>query len=634
MKLSLDDKFPVLQNTKLGWVVSGGYKELQTQPISNEPSCLLVTSNETLSEQLRLFWELEEYTNTPPHYSDEEIRCEEHFAKYTNRDCTGRFVVRLPFSESPAALGKSRDIAEKRMHHLKRRLERYPKLREQYHTFIQEYIDLGHMSLATSSAPDECVFLPHHCAVKEGSSTTKCRVVFDASAKTSNGKSLNDILMTGPVLQDSLVNILLRFRFPSVVLAGDVRQMYRMVLLCNDHRDICRILWRWSKEEPLLEYCLNTVTYGTKSASYLATKCVQQLLLSHEEYFPKTVQRAIKGTYVDDVLTGAETIDEAKQLRQELCQIFAAGGFHLRKWASNKPEALEGVPEEDREMKIHIDFNEPNTIKALGIHWKPCSDEFRFSVQPPKILQPTKRIILSEIASLFDPLGLIAPIIINAKLLMQRLWELKVDWDTIPPGELIDIWQSFVQSLALLNSFQIPRRVIGTTRTSQVFLHGFSDASERAMGACVYIRTIDDAGNQSPLLLCAKSKVAPIGNKRSTLPRLELCAAVILSRLISNVTKAVEQPFDEIQAWVDSKVVLAWLNGGASRWKTFVANRVAEISTHLPAIIWNHIESENNPADLISRGASAEQIQHNMLWWNGPTGTQTPIVTSQLPATN
>ncbi|XP_062714183.1 uncharacterized protein LOC134290964 [Aedes albopictus] len=323
MKLGLDDKFLVLQNTKLGWVVSGGYKELQTQPISSEPSCLLVTSNETLSEHLRLFWELEEYINTPPHYSDEEIRCEEHFAKHTNRDYTGRFVVRLPFSKSPVALGKSRDIAEKRMHHLERMLERYPKLREQYHTFIQEYIDLGHMSLATSSAPDECVFLPHHCVVKEASSKTKCRVVFDASAKAYNGKSLNDILMTGPVLQDSLVNILLRFRFPSVV-AGDVRQIYRN----------CRILCRWSKEEPLLEYCLNTVTYGTKSASYPATKFVQQLLLSHEEYFPETVQRAIKGTYVEDVLTGAENIDEAKQLRQELCQIFAAGGFHLRKWAS------------------------------------------------------------------------------------------------------------------------------------------------------------------------------------------------------------------------------------------------------------------------------------------------------------
>ncbi|XP_065091670.1 uncharacterized protein LOC135712644 [Ochlerotatus camptorhynchus] len=164
----------------------------------------------------------------------------------------------------------------------------------------------------------------------------------------------------------------------------------------------------------------------------------------------------------------------------------------------------------------------------------------------------------------------------------------------------------------------VPRRVIGTNRTSRIFLHGYSDASERAIGACIYIRTIDDAGNNSSHLLCAKSKVAPIGIKRTTLPRLELCAAVILARLINNVTSAINQPFFEIRAWVDSSVVLVWLNGGASRWKTFVSNRVAEITTHLPAVNWSHIASEQNPADLISRGASPEQIQHNSLWWNGP----------------
>ncbi|XP_062556609.1 uncharacterized protein LOC134221434 [Armigeres subalbatus] len=318
--------------------------------------------------------------------------------------------------------------------------------------------------------------------------------------------------MAGPVLQDSLMNILLRFRFPSVVLAGDVKQMYRMVQVSNDDRNNIRILWRWTKDEQVQEYCLNTVTYGTKSASYLATKCVQELLLSHRNQYPISVGRAIKGIYVDDVLIGAETSEEAKRLRQELCNIFSAGGFHLRKWASNSAEVIEEIPEEDREMKGPIDLNEPSTIKTLGIHWQPCSDKFLFSVQHVKILQPTKRSILSNIASLFDPLGLLAPIIIQAKLLMQRLWELKVDWDTIPPGELIIIWQNFVQSLALLNSFQVPRRVISVNRICQIFLHGYSVASEKAMGACVYIRAVDDAGNCSSHLLCAKSKVAPIGN--------------------------------------------------------------------------------------------------------------------------
>ncbi|XP_058816493.1 uncharacterized protein LOC131679770 [Topomyia yanbarensis] len=277
--------------------------------------------------------------------------------------------------------------------------------------------------------------------------------------------------------------------------------MYRMVLLHEADRDYQRILWRWSNDEPMNEYRLHTVTYGTKSASYLATKCVQQLLLSFREQYPQAVEKASKGTYVDDLLVGADNIDEAKRIRSQLSDIFDSGGFHLRKWASNDAAALEGLPETDRELKMPIEIDDSNTIKALGIHWQPCSDELHFSYQPSQILQPTKRTILSQIASLFDRLGLLAPIIVKAKLVMQRLWELKVAWDATPPGEL---------------------------------------------------------------------------------------------------------------------VALAWINGGASRWKTFVANRVAEAVTYLPAINWGHVDTHLYPADLISRGMIPEQLKDNKLWWDGP----------------
>ncbi|XP_058817552.1 uncharacterized protein LOC131680856 [Topomyia yanbarensis] len=304
------------------------------------------------------------------------------------------------------------------------------------------------MSLAAPSTTRRPIVLPHHCVVKEASITTKCRVVFDASAKTTSGKSLNDILMAGPVLQDSLIAILLRFRFPTIVLTGDIQQMYRMVLLHEDDRDYQRILWRWSNDEPMNEYQLNTVTYGTKSASYLATKCVQQLLLSFRERYPQAVEKASKGTYVDDLLVGADNIDEAKRLRSQLSDIFDPGGFHLRKWASNDAAALEGLPETDRELKMPIEIDDSNTIKALGIHWQPCSDELHFSYQPSQILQPTKRTIVSQIASLFDPLGLLAAIVVKAKLVMQRLWELKVAWDATPPDSSKSDWSSVDNAFA------------------------------------------------------------------------------------------------------------------------------------------------------------------------------------------
>ncbi|XP_055645570.1 uncharacterized protein LOC129782376 [Toxorhynchites rutilus septentrionalis] len=332
--LSPDGDLPTLQNTKLGWVVAGRYREPTISPYTRSSTCLLTTSDDNLNQQLRRFWELEECCTSTPHFSEEEKLCEDHIHKHTTRDDTGKFIVRLPFLHPPSQLGDSRQ----------------PK--SEYHAFLREYCELGHMTLAEEASPRVAVYLPHHCVVKENSSTTKCRVVFDASAKTTTGKSLNDMLMCGPVLQDSIVDILLRFRFPSV-----------------------RILWRWCCDDVVKEYHLNTVTYGTKSASYLATKCVQQLLEAHRKQYPVAVGKAEKNTYVDDILTGAESEKEAALLRQQLTTIFASGGFHLRKWASNNAAVLNDIPTEDREVKSSIEINESRTIKALGIHWQPRSDE-------------------------------------------------------------------------------------------------------------------------------------------------------------------------------------------------------------------------------------------------------------------
>ncbi|XP_053686038.1 uncharacterized protein LOC128735581 [Sabethes cyaneus] len=616
INLDTDGRFPILQNTKLGWVVSGRYDAINSTSTSS--ACLITSPNETLSHQLQRFFEIEEYINPEPHFSEEERNCETHFEQNTVRDQSGCFEVRLPFRENPSSLGASRDIVVKRLGHIERKLNRSPSLKTEYHAFLREYLNAGHMSLAAIPSPKRAVYLPHHCVLKESSSTTKCRVVFDASSKTTSGKSLNDVLMTGPVIQDSLINILLRFRIPAIALTGDIRQMYRMVKISASDRDYQRILWRWKEEDPIDEYTLNTVTYGTKPASYLATKCVQQLLNQIAHTDPDTFQKASLGIYVDDVLTGADSPEEAQRLRQRLSELFATGGFHLRKWASNHSSALEGVPEADLEVRIPIELHEDDTIKALGIHWQPCSDEFLFSYQPYKSFQPTKRIILSEIASLFDPLGLLAPVIVMAKLVMRKLWELKVDWDETPPGELINDWLTLAQNLSSLNSFQIPRRVIDSRAPVRLFLHGYSEASERAMGACIYVRSIDEAGNRSSHLLCAKSKIAPIGNNRSTIPRLELHAAVILAKLINNVSAALQIQFHETRAYSDSQVVLAWIAGGASKWKTYVANRVANIATLLPSINWYHVCTQDNPADVISRGALPVALQKNSLWWHGP----------------
>ncbi|XP_058817018.1 uncharacterized protein LOC131680314 [Topomyia yanbarensis] len=275
------------------------------------------------------------------------------------------------------------------------------------------------MSLDKTISPKISVYLPHHCVVKTTSTTTKCRVVFDASAKTTSGLSLIDMLMCGPVIQDSLINILLRFRFPPIVLVGDVKQMYRMIWSNEDDCALLKILWRWNKDESVKEYRLNTVTFGTKSASYLATKCVQQLLESYRQQYPVAAEKAEKRIYIDDVLTGASSEAEAKMLREQLTDMFAAGGFHLRKWVSNCSDVLDGLPEADLELKIPIEENGRYGCQCIPRPLQPCSDEFNFAYYPKEISQPTKRTILSQIVGLFDSLGLLAPIIVRAKLVMQ-----------------------------------------------------------------------------------------------------------------------------------------------------------------------------------------------------------------------
>ncbi|XP_062709700.1 uncharacterized protein LOC134288546 [Aedes albopictus] len=260
--LSTDDSLPTLQNTKLGWIVAGRYHEPNPMTRTHTSTCLLISHEDELSIQLRKFWELEEYKVNTNHLSEEETLCEQHFTDHTIRDESGKFVVRLPFLLDPNKLGESRQMAERRLYHIEKKLDRNPLLKAEYHAFMREYLELEHMSLVNeASIPNKSVYLPHHCVIKASSSTTKCRVVFDASAKTTSGLSLNDALMCGPVIQDSLINILIRFRFPAIVLVGDTKQMYRMVWLNEVDRDFQRILWRWNKDEPVREYHLNTVTF-------------------------------------------------------------------------------------------------------------------------------------------------------------------------------------------------------------------------------------------------------------------------------------------------------------------------------------------------------------------------------------
>lgn len=246
-QIKLGNKSPVLQKTLLGWIVSGSIKlkSYNQQFLCNLSATLDSSSScsgDTLDNQLKRFWSIEERFEKIPS-SPEEVFCEEHFKQTMELDPLGRFMVKLPLKQPLNKLGDSREIAEYRFYSLERKLSKSPNLKSLYTDFISEYRRLGHMSLLPNNSISDGYFLPHHCILKDNSLTTKLRVVFDASCKTSTGISLNDIMMVGPTVQSDLCSVLVRFRKHNYVLSADIEKMYRQVLVHEDHRSLQRILW-------------------------------------------------------------------------------------------------------------------------------------------------------------------------------------------------------------------------------------------------------------------------------------------------------------------------------------------------------------------------------------------------------
>ncbi|XP_058817379.1 uncharacterized protein LOC131680685 [Topomyia yanbarensis] len=615
-RLQLGRNLPLLVDSVFGWIVAGSTN--QNSPIQVTSPTSMVVSMISLEDSLERFWKTEELT-TKDNYSVEERHCESLYQSTVSRDPTGRYIVRYPRKpDFNVMLGESKSTAQRRFGLLERRLERDPNLKDEYHLFMREYLSLGHMRLveADDEHHSQAYYLPHHPVIKEASTTTKVRVVFDGSAKTSTGFSLNEALCVGPVVQDDLLTIILRFRTFPIALVGDIAKMYRQVLVHPNDSPLQRILWRFSNQSPVQTYELLTVTYGLGPSSYLATRTLQQLAEDEGRTFTAAGPALRKGFYVDDFIGGAQTVEEAIRLRIELAELLEKGGFALRKWTSNRLEVLQGLTDDQIGMQSALHFCPNETIKALGISWEPEADFLRFDSQIRHSDEhPTKRTILSDIARLFDPLGLIAPVVVRAKILMQELWLLSCGWDDPVPEPIKSKWESYHRELAKISEHRVDRYAL--LPGSSIQLHTFADASQSAYGACTYARCEDGRGRVRIQLLASKSRVAPL--KRISIARLELCAAVLAAHLHTHIKKAIDVNIIASYFWSDSAVTLQWLRSPPNVWPTFVANRVSEIQQYTHGCQWKHVPGGENPADLVSRGMSVEDFLKSYLWTNGPS---------------
>ncbi|XP_018368502.1 PREDICTED: uncharacterized protein LOC108764661 [Trachymyrmex cornetzi] len=402
---------PRMQNMSLGWILGGTLTELSSD---DKVMCNLLTNDE-LSQQLERMWQSEEIIEQR-HYSPEERKCEEHFKATMQRNIEGRFVVGLPQRED-IELAESYSTAVKRLYALENRFARQPELKLEYIQFMEKYETLGHMSRVeenTSKSGQDIYYIPHHLVVRSNVLTSKLRVVFDASALSASGVSLNHKLLVDPQLQDTLFALLLKFRMHQYVLTADLEMMYRQVLVKEQDRDLQRILWRSNNDEEIQIFRLNTLTYGTSSAPFLAIRCLKELAIQESDTYP-TAARVLQGDfYMDDLLTGTHTEEEVCRLQQELMELLQRGRFYLRKWRSNNRRVLSSLAQ-DSERDEFLILNKHEVLKTLGLHWNAERDYLQYEVQIMKELPTTKRQLLSLISKIFDPLDLIEPVLVVAK---------------------------------------------------------------------------------------------------------------------------------------------------------------------------------------------------------------------------
>uniref|UniRef100_A0A8D9F1P1 Integrase catalytic domain-containing protein n=1 Tax=Cacopsylla melanoneura TaxID=428564 RepID=A0A8D9F1P1_9HEMI len=602
---------PTAVNSTLGYILMGNAPVLK--PNSNQPCkqyCMF-------QYDFDRFWQLDHVEDhISSKLSIEEQKCEQHFTDNVQRDSSGRYVVALPFCEDPSVLGNSYNSAKKRFLTLEGKLDKDPEALIGYQNAMQDLLDKGYMEKCKDQNDLTGYFIPHRAVVKPDSVSTKIRIVYDASAKTTSSKSLNDILHAGPTLYNDLFGILLNFRLFPCAINGDITKMFLQIMVTENDCKYQKLIYRFHKDDPLTTYEMKVVVFGMKPSPFLAQRTVKQLVQDESQNYKHAAQIA-DFLYMDDAVKSFLTVTEAQLFYKDVVQMFKAGGFNFTKWISNSPEVMNIIPESDQLTNLISFDNASCSVKILGMLWNAYSDMLYFKILEAE--KPcTKRGILSAVLTIYDPLGLIGPIVLWVKLLIRQLCLLKVDWDDTPPEQIIQSWLLFKNQLCKLRELQFPRH-IGIEIDCIFQLIGFCDASQNGYGAIVYSKVMLSNGDTKVTLVCAKSKVAPLAVQ--SIPRLELCSLLLLSKLMKVVLSNYSDKFNVSSYYclTDSSVALCWAHGSPHTWTTFVGNRVAKIQENVLVENVFHIQGTENPADSLSRGQMPSEFVQNDSYFKGPS---------------
>ncbi|XP_065062455.1 uncharacterized protein LOC135689235, partial [Rhopilema esculentum] len=637
---------PVAIHTKIGWVVSGPIKGKLTDLAESCSSNLVVNGNgitvnlmhqnkeQELEQDIKKLWDLE----TLGIKRQDKV----HAEFLDNIEFKGdRYSVCLPWKMGHKPLSTNYTLSLNRLKGQLKKLKEKPAIMETYDGIIkQQERDRIIEEVTSLELSEKLSYLPHHAVVRNDAETTNVRIVYDASAKDrKSGTSLNECLHVGPPLNPLLFDIMIRFRENKIAITSDIEKAFLNIEVDKKDRDCLRFLWIDSScdSEPNIKvYRFNRVVFGVNSSPFLLNAVVRHHLSTYETAVPEFSAKLSRSFYVDDLVLGCYDEESGKELYNKAKKRMLEAGFNLRKWKSNDPKLAQYFKVMEETGKHPADGGgecsyvkemlgeeiSDTKSKVLGITWDMLKDNLEFELTKIENSVPnspvTKRTILSMISKLFDPLGLVSPIIVSAKVLFQELCTLKLGWDDEVPVEMLNKWNKFVCDLSSVGVISLPRCLYekSTDKVNKCYLHGFADASKKAYCAMVYLVCETDTGMHSRLI-CAKTRVAPL--KELSIPRLELMSGRILSTLVETVYNALSPQIriDGCRYWLDSKTALYWINN-QGEWRQFVQHRVNEILKISKKEDWGHCIGVCNPADLGSRRVSATILRDSRLWWEGP----------------
>ena len=635
--------FPFVYHTSLGWALIGevcpqikpkekqSYVTLRTVVDHEHYDSKLTFPTEELStDRTNPF--IEHMDDDLPGLSKEDQRFNQLMATTISVNQKGNLTAPLPFKSADPCLPDNRNAVFLRTSNTLNKIKKDPSklhrcLEAMGKNIAAEHVEMIPDDETTPAAPGRAWWVPVFPVIQP--QKNKLRLVFDSSARY-HGTSLNDELLQGPDETNKLRGVLTRFREGEIAYAADVEQMFHAFHVPVSDRDWMRFFW-FRQNDPrqtIVQYRACVHVFGNRSSPAIANYALRYTTTHPEAArYPESQNFIVNRFYVDDGLGSSDTVEDAINTLRGAREILQRFNIRLHKIVASDPEVTAFFPSTERAEAISITkFGETPVQRTLGVSWKIKED--MFVVQTDVQDRPfTKRGVLATINSIFDPLGIAAPVVLTGKLIQRAIMPPKntgdkelvsYDWDDELPDRYRSRWESWKSSLSSGGLLAVPRsftpRGFGRVVTRE--LHVFADASCDAIGSVMYTRCTNEQGKVHVAFVTGASRVAP--HSAVTIPRLELCAAVEAANYAKELSYELQFKPDSVTFYSDSNVVLAYIKNDERRFSRYVTRRVNQIISSFPSSSWNYIATDVNPADIASRPHSIDDILSTP-WLEGPS---------------